>query len=441
MEDLSNSKKSEIAELVYKLDDTPNLVTRIILGLQNIFAAFGGIIAVPLVLSGALGLTTAQATAIMSGAIFVAGVATIIQSRKFGPVGARVPCIMGTDFTFVSPAISVGLIGGLPAILGATILGSVVEIVASLFLKPLLKLFPPLVTGAVVCLIGTTLIPVSIDWSAGGVGSSDYGSVANIAIAMVVLIITLLINRYCRGIFSSASVLLGMVVGYIICIPLGKVNFSGISEVAWFDFPRIFEWGINFDIKYALAFIPAYIVTAIETVGCLTAICEVAKVKRDDKILRCGILADGISSTMAGVFGTLPNTTFSQNVALIPLTRNASRSVAITAGVIMVILGLLPKFAAVINSIPPCVLGGAGIVMFGTIAASGIKILSRVEINNRNLLIIATSIGLGLGVTFRPDFVAKLPETMRLIFSSGISTGTIVALILNIILKEDKKQV
>ena len=426
-------------ELLYGINDKPKLATQILLGFQNIFAAFGGIIAVPLVISSALGLDGATSTAVLSATILASGIATIIQSKGIGRIGARVPCIMGTDFTFVSPAITVGSVAGLPGIIGATILGSIVEIVLSFFIKPLMKLFPPLVTGTVVCLIGLTLIPVSMDWAAGGVGAADYGSLRNVVIAMTVLVITLLLNRYGKGMVSTASVLIGMVVGYIICIPLGMVDFSLVNEAKWFALPNIFEYGINFDLKNVIAFIPAYIVTTIETVGCLATICQVSKIKADDKIIGRGVLSDGIGSAMAGVLGTFPNTTFSQNVGLIPLTRNASRSVAIMAGILLVGLGFFPKFAALINIMPQPVLGGVGIVMFGTIAAAGIRTLSTVEINNRNLLIIATAIGLGLGVTFRPDFIANLPEGLRMIFASGISTGTIVALVLNKVLKEDKK--
>lgn len=433
-----NNEKSYSSELLYGVNDTPSIGTQILLGLQNIFAAFGGIIAVPLVISSALGFDGAASTAVLSASILAAGIATLIQSKGVGPVGARIPCIMGTDFTFVAPSIAVGAVGGLPAIIGATILGSLVEIILSYFIKPLMKLFPPLVTGTVVCLIGLTLLPVSVDWAAGGVGAADYGSLINVSIAMLVMIITLLLNRYGNAMISSASILIGMVIGYIICIPLEMVDFTLVKEASWFSIPRLFEYGVNFDLKYVLPFIPAYFVTTIETVGCLASICEVSKIKVEDKTVGKGVLADAVGSSIAGAVGAFPNTTFSQNVGLIPLTRNASRAVAIMAGILLIGLGFFPKFAALINIMPQPVLGGVGIVMFGTIAAAGIKTLSTVEINNRNLLIIATSIGLGLGVTFRPEFISKLPEALKMIFSSGISTGTIVALILNKVLKEEE---
>ncbi|GAA0773060.1 nucleobase:cation symporter-2 family protein [Clostridium subterminale] len=425
-------------KLTYGVDDNPSLVKKILFGLQHIFAAFGGIVVVPLVIASALGFEPKITTALISATILASGIATIIQARGFGIMGSRVACIMGTDFTFVSPAISVGTVLGLPGIIGATILGAFFEIILSYFIKPLMKLFPPIVTGTVVCLIGLTLLPVSIDWAAGGVGAADYGSLKNLSIAMFVLIFTLILNRYGKGMVSSASILIGMVAGYIICIPLELVDFTAIMEASWISFPKIFEYGVTFDMKALIAFVPAYFVTTIETVGCLKAIGETSQIHMDEKRVGAGVLADGIGSMIGGVVGSFPNTTFSQNVGLIALTKVASKHVAVMAGIIMVILGFLPKLAGLISGIPQPVLGGVGIVMFGTVAAAGIKTLSRVKLTERNLLIIATSIALGLGVTFRPDVIAQLPEGLKMVFASGISTGTITALILNLVLKEDK---
>ena len=438
---MKSSTNKKVSNLKYGVNDNPNLLTKILLGLQHIFAAFGGIIVVPLVISSSLGFDATMSTAVISASILAAGIATIIQARGVGRIGSRVACIMGTDFTFVSPSISVGSVLGLPGIIGATILGALFEIILSYFIKPLMKLFPPIVTGTVVCLIGLTLLPVSMDWAAGGFGAADYGSLTNVSIAMFVMIITLLLNRYGKGMLSSASILIGMVVGYLICIPLGKVDFSPVAQASFMSIPQILQYGVTFDLKALIAFLPAYFVTTIETVGCLKAIGEVSNVDMDDKRVGSGVLADGVGSICGAAVGAFPNTSFSQNVGLIPLTKVASKHVAIMAGILLVFLGLFPKFAAIINGIPSPVLGGVGIVMFGTVAAAGIKTLSSVEINDRNLLIIATSIGLGLGVTFRPDFLAQLPEGLQMIFSSGISTGTIVALVLNIILREDKKHV
>ncbi|WML37855.1 nucleobase:cation symporter-2 family protein [Clostridium sp. OS1-26] len=433
-------KNQNDIELIYGVEDKPRLLTQILLGFQHIFAAFGGIIVVPIVISAALGFDAKTSTALISSAILMAGVATFIQSKGVGPVGARVACIMGTDFTFVAPAIAVGAKFGLPGIFGATILGAIIVILLSFFVKPLMKLFPPIVTGTVVSLIGLTLLPVSIDWAAGGVGSASYGSLKNIAIALAIMIVTLLLNHYGKGLVSSASVLIGMVVGYILCIPLGMIDFSSVGQASWLSLPKAFGYGINFNLKVLLPFIPAYFVTVIGTVGCLKAINGVSGIESDEKRIGTGVLSDGIGSMLAGVFGAMPNTSFSQNIGLIPLTKVASRYVTMMAGALLIILGLFPKFAALINIMPQPVLGGVGIVMFGTVAAAGIETLSRVKLNNRNLLIIATSIGLGLGVTFRPDVIAKLPEGLKMIFSSGISTGTITALVLNVLLREKNEK-
>lgn len=424
--------------LIYDVNDNPSIGKKFLFGLQHIFAAFSGIVVVPLVISGSLGFDSKMTTSLISASILAAGIATIIQARGIGRVGSRVACIMGTDFTFVSPAISVGSTLGMPGIVGSTILGSFFEIILSFFIKPLMKLFPPLVTGTVVCLIGLTLLPVSIDWAAGGSGALDYGSLLNVSIAMLVMIVTLILNRYGKGLVSSASILIGMLVGYLVCIPLGMVDFTPVAEASWFAMPNILEYGVVFDWKAVLAFIPAYFVTTIETVGCLKAVGETSQIEMDDKKIGSGILADGVGSIVGGLVGSFSNTSFSQNVGLISLTKVASKHVAVMAGILLVCLGLFPKLAGVINGIPQPVLGGVGLVMFGMVAAAGIKTLSRVELTDRNLLIIATSMALGLGVTFRPDFIGQLPEALQMIFSSGISTGTIVALILNLLLKEDK---
>ncbi|MCI2779586.1 uracil-xanthine permease family protein [Clostridium perfringens] len=430
-----NLKNTEV-NLIYGVDDYLDLPKKVLFGLQHIFAAFGGIIVVPLVIATSLGFDSKVTTALISASILGSGLATIIQAKGVRKVGARVACIMGTDFTFVSPAISVGSVLGLPGIIGATILGSLFEVILSFFIKPLMKFFPPLVTGTVVALIGLTLLPVSIDWAAGGAGSANYASLENLAVAMFVLVITLLLNNYGKGMISSASILIGIVVGYIVCIPLGLVDFNPVKEASWLSFPKILEFGVTFDAKAVMAFIPAYFVATIGTVGCLKAIGETSNIDIGDKRVAAGVLSDGVGSALGGLVGSCPNTSFSQNIGIISLTKVASRHVAVMAGILLVILGFLPKVAAIITGIPNPVLGGVGIMMFGTVAAAGIRTLSNIKLTERNLLIIAISMGLGLGVTFRPDVIHNLPEAIRMIFSSGISTGTIAALILNAVLKE-----
>lgn len=427
--------------LICTLDEKPPLPTTILLAFQHIVTAFGGIVAVPLVVGGALGLPLADIAFLVSATIFVSGITTFIQAYGAGPVGAKLPVVMGTDFTFVAPSIAVGAGMGLgvAGIVGATILGSFIEMILSRFIKPLMKYFPPLVTGTVVTLIGTTLLPVAMDWAAGGAhlaGTADYGSLTNVAVSMSVLLIIIFLNTYGKGIIGSAAVLIGILIGYAVSYPLGLLDFTAVTDASWFSLPRIFKYGFKFNLTALIAFVPAYLVTTIETVGVLKAVEEACEVKTSDERVSKGILADGVGSFIAGFFGSGANTSFSQNVGLIPLTKVASSYVVSVAGIILVLLGLFPKFATLIAIMPNPVLGGAGLVMFGIVAGSGIKTLSTVEFTNRNLIIIAVSIGLGLGTTFRPEYLSNLPGILQSIFSSGISTGTIVALVLNILLKE-----
>lgn len=432
-------KNQNNSGLLYRIEDRPNLQLSILLGFQHIVAAFGGIVAVPLVIGPAIGVDVRTTAMLVSATIFVAGLATIIQARGIYKIGAKLPCIMGTSFTFVGPAITVGTSMGLAGIFGATILGSFIEMILSRFIKPLMKFFPPVVTGTVVTLIGLTLVPVSMDWCAGGIGSPTYGSITNICIALMVMVIVVGFNIYGKGVLSSSSILIGMLVGYLACIPIGLVDFTPIKEVSWIGLPGIpviLEHGIKFSLAGVAPFIIAYLVTTIETVGCLIAIGEASDIKTSSEQLSKGVLADGLGSFLAGFFGVFPNTTFSQNIGLIPITKVASRHVVIISGVIMMLLGIFPKLGALVASIPSPVLGGAGIVMFGVVAASGIKTLSKVNINNRNLIIISVSIALGLGITTRPELLTVLPESLKLLFGSGISTGTIFAVMLNILLKD-----
>ncbi|MCU0082562.1 nucleobase:cation symporter-2 family protein [Streptococcus danieliae] len=431
-----NTQKEEVAMMLYGVEDRPPKGLAILLALQHILAAFAGIIAVPLVVASALGLPVEQTSALVSAAIFVAGLATILQSKGLGPIGARVSGMMGTDFTFANPAISVGSQFGLAGVVGATIAGSFVEIILSRFIKPLMRFFPPLITGTVVTLIGITLLPVSMDWAAGGVGSSDYGSVENVSIAFVVMLFTLFLNHYGKGMLKTASVFFGMVFGYVLCVFLGKVDLSAVSDAAWVALPNVFGFGVRFELSAILAFIPAYVVSLIGTVGIMMAIGEASGQKMTSERAANGVLADGVGSLLAGIFGAGPNTAFSQNVGLIALTKVASRQVMILAGIILALLGVFPKISALISIMPQPVLGGVGVIMFGLVAAQGVKTLATVKMGDRELLIISLAFALGIGVTVRPELLSNLPQALQMIFSSGISTGTIVALILNQVLKE-----
>ena len=428
--------------LIYQVDDKPGFVLMTLLGFQNILTAFGGIVAVPLVISGMAGFGVADTSYMISAALLGSGVVSIIQSKGIGPkwfrVGAGLPTIMGTDFGFVGPANAVinTMGGGIAGYFGGTMMGAVLEIILSYFIKPLMKFFPPVVTGTVISLMGLTLMPVAFDWVAGGVGAANYGSPLNLAIATIVFLLIVLLNHYGSVKIGPAAVLIGIVAGYVMCIPLGMVDFNQVAQANWFAMPQLFKYGVNFDLKFAIPFISGYLVTVIETVGVMQTIGAVTETKLTDEDIANGVRADGVGSFIGPAMGSGPVATFSQNAGLIPLTRNASRSVAITAGVLLMAMSFLPKFATLVSIMPMAVLGGAGVLMFGNVAASGVKSLSRVNFDNRNLVIVAAGLGVGLGVSFRPEIVAGLPGILGGLFSSGISAGTIVTLVLNIILKE-----
>ena len=285
--------------------------------------------------------------------------------------------------------------------------------------------------------MGMTLMSVAMGWAGGGFGSEDFGNPMNIGIAVLVFLIIALINHYGPSKIAPAAVLIGAAIGYVVCIPLGMVDFGQVVAAEWFALPQFFKFGVpDFKLEYAIPFVSGYLVTVIETVGVMQTLGAVTETKLTDERIAAGVRADGFGSFIAPFIGSGPAATFSQNAGLIPLTRNASRKVAIMGGIIMIVMSLFPKFATLISIMPQPVLGGAGILMFGTVAAAGVQSLSRVEFNNRNMIIVASALGVGLGVSFVPDTVAQLPGILSGLFSSGISAGTIVALVLNIILKE-----
>lgn len=432
----TTSPKPADQEMIYGLDDRPPLTVAIILALQHILAAFAGIIAVPLVIGSALNFSVQETSFMVGATIFASGLTTMIQSRGLGPVGSRLSGMMGTDFTFVNPSISVGAKFGVAGIVTATITGALVEIGLSRFIKPLMRFFPPLITGIVVSLIGITLLPVSMDWAAGGYGDPDYASLQNLAIAFSILLFTLLLNHFGKGMWKTASVFIGMVFGYLICIPLNMVDLRAVQEANWLEIPNILRYGWRFDLASTLSFIPAYLVSCIGTVGVMMAIGQASQVKVSKDRAAAGVLADGVGSLLSGLFGAGPNTAFSQNVGLIALTKVASRHVMVIAGAILALLGIFPKLSALISVMPQPVLGGVGMIMFGLVAAQGLKILAQINLGDRELLIISIAFALGIGVTVRPDFLKNLPTALQMIFSSGISTGTLVALALNLLLKK-----
>ncbi|KGQ30890.1 purine permease [Gallibacterium genomosp. 2] len=427
-------------QLLFNVEDKPPFGLGLLLAAQHLLAALGGIIAVPLVIGNVLQLPTADTIVLVNAALLISGVVTIIQCLGVGPIGIRLPSVMGTSFTFVAAALAIGFSeDGVAGILGASLVGSLVMIIGSFFMPSIRKLFPPVVTGTVVTMIGLSLIPVAVDWFAGGQrGEPQYATPENLIMAFFVLALVVILVQWGKGIFSAAAIVIGMLAGYCVALALGWVNFDGVKQAQIFALPQPLHFGLAFPISGIIGMSIAYLVTIVESSGNFLALGNATKTEITGDHLRRGVLCDGVGSALAAIMSTTPFSSFSQNIGVISLTGVASRYVVAMTGGLLVLAGLFPVFGALIVSIPLPVLGGAGLMMFAMIIAAGIQMLDKVERTKRNGLIIAISIGCGLAVTTRPEILDKLPAFFKEIFGSGITVGSLLALILNLILPEEK---
>ncbi|MFB6105151.1 MAG: uracil-xanthine permease family protein [Halobacteriaceae archaeon] len=426
-------------ELVdYGIDEEPPLGESVALGIQHLLAMFLSTVAHSLVIASAIGVSSSDTTFIVQMALLVAGVATIVQAYPIGPIGARLPIVMGTSAIFVSPLIDIGTEFGLAAIFGAALVAAPVEIVLGYFFDEVERFFPPLVTGIVVMLVGLTLIPIALQYSAGVPGTESFGNLEHLGLAGLVLVVALIANQFFGGFTRSASVLIAVVVGYLAAIPLDLLDLSAVGEAAWFSLPTPLAYGLEFEPSAIVLVAFAYIITTMETIGDVVGTTEAVGRNPTSEETKGGLVADGVMSGVAAIFNAFPNTSFSQNVGLISFTGIASRFVVAITGVLLVVLGLVPKVAAVVSAMPNPVLGGAAIVLFGMIFSIGLRIVVRgAELTRRNLTIIATSIVLGVGVECRADALAKLPEDIQVIATSGLIVGGVTALVLNAVLPEE----
>lgn len=422
----------------YGIEDTPEFSKALPLGIQHLLAMFLSTVALPLVIASAIGLGNSDTTYIIQMALLVAGIATLVQVYQIGPIGARLPIVMGTSAIFVSPLISVGTEFGLAAIFGAVIIAAPVEVLIGYIFDDIEGLFPPLVTGIVVMLVGLTLIPIALQYSAGTPGTDAFGSLKNLGLATLVFMIALGVNQLFDGFMRSAAVLIAVITGYLAAIPLGLLDLSAVGSAAWFSFPTPLSYGLSFEPSAILLIGFAYIITSMETIGDISGTTESVGRQPKTEETQGGLIADGIMSAFAGVFNAFPNTSFSQNVGLISFTGVASRSVVGIAGVFLIVLGLVPKVAAVVSAMPNPVLGGAGVVLFGMIISIGLRMTVRgAELTQRNLTIIAVSLVIGVGVEWRSDALAQLPSEAQVLATSGLIMGGVTALVLNAILPED----
>lgn len=405
------------------------------LGIQHVLAMYAGAVIVPLIVGPAIGLNAEQLAYLISIDLFTCGIATLLQVIGGKHFGIRLPVILGCTFTAVGPMIAIGNMQGISAIYGAIIASGIIVMILSQFMSKIMRFFPPIVTGSVVAIIGVSLIPVAMNNAAGGQGSPSFGSLENLFLATLTLALIIVMNRFFKGYMRAISVLLSLIVGTIVAYFMGLVSFAEVSNASWFHFVQPFYFGFpTFNVSAILTMTLVAVVSMIESTGVFLALGDVCDRKLDSKDIKKGLRAEGLAVVIGGIFNSFPYTSFSQNVGLVALTKVKTRNVVIAAGVILMILGLLPKVAALTTMIPMAVLGGAMIPMFGMVISSGIRMLSSVDFSkNENLLIVACSIGIGLGSAVVPAIFGSLPESVRLLVENGIVVGSLTAIFLNLV--------
>lgn len=423
---------------IYELDGKPPLRVAVPLGMQHVLAMFTGNIAPIIIISNVLGLPPEQKTFMIQCAMVVAGLVTLVQLYPVSRVGAGLPLVMGTSFAFVPTAIAVGGAYGLPGILGASLVGSLAEIVMGFFFKPLRKYFPPIVTGTVLIAIGFSLLPTGINYFAGGVGAADFGSVQNLLLGTIVLVTIILLQRFGKGIFNIAAILIALILGYIVAMFMGKVNFAGVASAGWFAFPTPFKYGIEFHLDAILKFAAVYLVVGLETLGNISGITlSGANREATDKEMSGAVIADGVGSALAAVFNVLPNTAYGQNAGIIAMTKVMNRFCVATGAIFLIFTGLIPKVGAIAAAMPPSVLGGAVTVVFSMITVSGIRMVAKTGLDNRTGTILAISLGLGLGFPQVPAAMAGMPTFLHHFFGDSVVAAGILALILNVVFPDN----
>ncbi|AKI92469.1 xanthine permease [Bacillus subtilis] len=405
------------------------------LGIQHVLAMYAGAIVVPLIVGKAMGLTVEQLTYLVSIDIFMCGVATLLQvwSNRFFGIG--LPVVLGCTFTAVSPMIAIGSEYGVSTVYGSIIASGILVILISFFFGKLVSFFPPVVTGSVVTIIGITLMPVAMNNMAGGEGSADFGDLSNLVLAFTVLSIIVLLYRFTKGFIKSVSILIGILIGTFIAYFMGKVQFDNVSDAAVVQMIQPFYFGApSFHAAPIITMSIVAIVSLVESTGVYFALGDLTNRRLTEKDLSKGYRAEGLAVLLGGIFNAFPYTAFSQNVGLVQLTGIKKNAVIVVTGVILMAFGLFPKIAAFTTIIPSAVLGGAMVAMFGMVIAYGIKMLSRIDFaKQENLLIVACSVGLGLGVTVVPDIFKQLPSALTLLTTNGIVAGSFTAVVLNIV--------
>ncbi|WP_298562960.1 nucleobase:cation symporter-2 family protein [uncultured Aliiroseovarius sp.] len=430
---------------------TPPLAKAVPLGIQHVLAMFVSNVTPAIIVCGAAGFGFGsnspdfpQMIYMIQMSMFFAGVATLIQTIGIGPAGARLPIVQGTSFAFIPimiPLVAGKGVDAIAVLMGGIIVGGLFHAFLGLFIGRIRFALPPLVTGLVVTMIGLALVKVGIQYAAGGVpaiGKPEYGSLMNWSMALVVIFVTLGLKFYTRGMLSVSAVLIGLLVGYVFAFAAGEVNLGNVGRAAPFALPNPFHFGVEFSVAAIIGFCLMSFVSAVETVGDVSGITKGgAGREATDTEIQGATYADGLGTAISGLFGALPNTSFSQNVGLIAMTGVMSRHVVTIGAIFLILAGLVPKIGAIISSIPIEVLGGGVIVMFGMVASAGISMLSDVDWNRRNMVIFAISLSLGLGLQLEPGALQHLPSTIKVLATSGILPAALIAIVLNLILPEE----
>ena len=423
-------------------DYFPPLQQAVPLGIQHVLAMFASNITPAIIISLAAGFAfgSAEMVYMIQMVMVFAGIATLIQTVGLGPVGARLPVVQGTSFAFIPVMVPVVKTAGLAALFGGIVIGGIFHFLLGTIIGRIRGWLPPLVTGIVVLTIGLALIPVGIKYAAGGVpliGKPEFGGIDHWGLALVVILVTLGLKFFTRGLVSTAAVLIGLVVGYLVAIPLGMVDFGRVAGASWFAVPSPLQFGFEINAAAIIGMCLMSVVSAIETVGDISGITKGgAGREATDKEIAGGTMADGVGTAVSGLFGGLPNTSFSQNVGLVSMTGVMSRHVVTIGAIFLIGAGLIPKVGAVISAMPIAVLGGGVIVMFGMVVSAGINMLSEVRWSRRNMLILAVSLSIGLGLQAVPESLQHLPDTLKILLTSALLPAATLAVVLNLCLPE-----
>lgn len=437
-----NADKGQDSQNIYRTDGRVPLGKAIPMGLQHILAMFVANITPIIILANMCGIEQGLSARLVQNAMIVAGIGTLIQLFPIWRVGAKLPIVMGISFTFLSISIFIGTTYGYGALMGAVLVGGLIEGVLGLFAKYWIRLISPVVAATVVTAIGFSLLSVGANSFAGGQGAADFGAAHNWIVGSVTLVVSLGFSYFARGYLSLIAVLIGLAVGYVLSICLGMVDFSALSESKIIGLPAIMPFKFEFNLSAIVAISVIYLVSATETIGDSSAVCSTA-LDRDvtEKELSGSLACDGLVSSLASVFGCTPITSFSQNIGLVAMTKVVNRFAIGTGAAIMIIAGIFPIVGAVLTTVPQAVLGGCTIMMFGTIVISGVKMLSKCGFSERNVTISALSLSIGLGFTQVPKIFDHFPKLIQSVFAENcVATVFLLAIVLNLVLPKEKKQ-